>query len=414
MVEDYRLSKVDILFEQKKYAEAERLLRDLLAEDVNNIHYLSLLAEANLQQDKVAIAEEIIDNAIGLSPGTPHLYYIKSRISGFEEKYDEAEDSIEQAITLDPYDADYFAWLAKVKLVRKEYVAALEYADKALEIDAENLLGLNTRSTALLKLNKKEESFATIEGALREDPNNSYTHANYGWGLLEKSDHKKALVHFKESLQHNPNYEYAQAGLLEALKAGNPVYRWFLKYSFFMSNLTSKYQWGVIIGFYVGQRILRSVANNNETLQPYLTPLVVLLALIAFSTWVMTPISNLFLRFNKYGQLLLDKTEKKSSNFVAISFVLFLVGVISYFATTDDRFLAVAAFGFAMMVPFSIMFTPTKYKYSLLTYSGVLAIVGLGAIVFTFSTGILFNLLSVIFIFGFISFQWVGNYLTIK
>ncbi|MCH5600269.1 hypothetical protein [Niabella ginsengisoli] len=63
-------------------------------------------------------------------------------------------------------------------------------ADKALEIDAENLLGLNMRSSALVKLNRKEESFETIEGALRNDPNNAYTHANYGWGLLENGNAK--------------------------------------------------------------------------------------------------------------------------------------------------------------------------------------------------------------------------------
>jgi tetratricopeptide (TPR) repeat protein len=414
MVEDYRLSKVEILFEQKKYAEAERILKDLLSQDVNNIYYLSLLAEANLQQDKADTAKEIVENAIGLSPGTSNLYYIRSRIASVQENFDEAEDYIGRALELDPYDADYFAWLARVKLERKQYEEALAYADKALEIDAENLLGLNTRSTALLKLNRKEESFETIEGALKEDANNPYTHSNYGWGLLEKGDHKKALVHFKEALQHNPTSEFAQAGLLEALKAGNPIYRWFLKYSFFMGNLTSKYQWGVIIGFYIGQKVLRSIASNNEALQPYLDPLVVVLALVAFSTWVITPISNLFLRFNKYGQLLLDKNEKKSSNFVAVSFAVLVIGTILYFTTTEDEFLAVAVFGFAMMLPFSIMFSPTKNKYSLLIYSAILAIVGVGAIVFAFSTGELFNILSMVFIFGFVAFQWVANYLIMK
>ena len=37
---------------------------------------------------------------------------------------------------------------------------------------------------------------------MREDPNNSYTHANYGWGLLEKGNHKKALEHFKTTKNH--------------------------------------------------------------------------------------------------------------------------------------------------------------------------------------------------------------------
>lgn len=414
MVEDYRLSKVEVLLGQKRYAEAERMLHDLLAEDVNNIHYLSLLAEVSLQLEKYKTAQEIVDNAIGLSPQASHLYYIKSRVAAQQEQLNEAETSIEQAITLAPYDADYFAWLARVKLIRKHYEQALQYADQALEIDAENLLGLNTRSTALLKLNKKEASFQTIEGALREDPNNPYTHANYGWGLLEKGDHKKALEHFKEALQSDPNYQFAQAGLLEAIKAGTPVYRGFLKYAFFMGNLTSKYQWGVIVGFYFGMKVLRSVARTNEALQPYLNPLIILLAIIAFSTWVMTPVSNLFLRFNKYGQLLLDETEKKSSNFVAASFAVLAIGAVSYLITTHDGFLALAVFGFAMMLPCSVMFTPTKPRYALMVYSMVLALLGLAAVGVTFATAELFNLLSVIFIFGFIAFQWVANYFTIK
>ena len=414
MADDHRLSKVGILIQQKKFAEAERILKDLLAEDSNDIQYLTLLSEVNLQQDKYEVAGTIIDNAIGLSPDSPHLYYIKSRIAIHQNKYDEAEENIKRSIELDPYDADYFALLAHFKLSRKQFEEALEIANQALEIDAENILALNTRSTSLLKLDRKEESFDTIEGALREDPNNAYTHANYGWGLLEKGDHKKALVHFKEALKSNPNFEFAQSGMLEALKANSPVYRLFLKYSFWMSNLTSKYKWGVIIGFYVGFRVLKGIATLNETLRPYLTPLIIALALIAFSTWVIKPISNLFLRFNPYGQLLLKKNEKMSSNFVAASFATFLVGSLLYFIFSDEKFLTIAVFGFTMMLPFSLMFSPSKYKNTFLIYAIAMTIIGIIAIGLTFSTGELINGISGLFILGFIAFQWLANFFLIK
>jgi tetratricopeptide (TPR) repeat protein len=414
MTEDNRLSKVEILIQQEKFQEAERLLSDLLTEDSNNIHFLSLLAEVNLQQDKFNNANSIIENAIGLSPDSAYLFYIKSRIAIQQDKLSEAEKNIIQAIEIDPYDADYFALLANIKLGRKQFEEALETANKALEIDAENLLALNTRSTALNKLNRSEESFETIEGALREEPNNAYTHANYGWGLLEKGSHKKALEHFKEALTNDPTFKYAQSGMLEALKATNPVYRIFLKYSFFMSNLTAKYQWGVIIGFYFGLKALRTIAKHNESLQPYLTPLIVALGVIAFSTWIITPISNLFLRFNKYGQLLLDKKEKMSSDFVAISFGIFIVGLLSYFALSNEKMLTIAVFGFTMMLPFGTMFSPSKNKNRLLIYTIVLAVVGLTAIGLTFSTGELFNSMTAVFVFGFVAFQWVANYMLIK
>lgn len=414
MTEDKRLSKVDILIQQKKFAEAERILSDLLGEDSNNIHLLSLLAEVNLQQDKFDIANNIIDNAIGHSPDVAYLFYIKSRIAIQQGNLNEAEKHIKKAIESDPYEADYFALLANIRLGRKQFNEALEIANRALEIDAENLLALNTRSTALNKLNRSDESFETIEGALREDPNNAYTHANYGWGLLEKGNHKKALEHFKEALKNDPTFKYAQSGMLEALKASNPVYRVFLKYAFWMSNLTARYQWGVIIGFYLGVRALKIIAQQNESLQPYLIPLIIALALIAFSTWIIAPISNLFLRFNKYGKLLLDKKEKMSSNFVAVSFGAFIVGLLLYFALSDEKMLTIAVFGFAMMLPLGTMFSPSKNKYGLLIYTIILAVVGFIAIGLNFSTGEMFNLMTFVFILGFLGFQWVANYMLIK
>lgn len=414
MAEENSISKVEILIQQKKFAEAEKILADLLRNSPNNIYFLSLLAEVSFQQDKFDIANDIVDNAIGLSPDTSYLFHIKSRIAIQKDKLNEAEEHINHAIRLDSYNGDYFALLANIKLGRKQFEEALEVANRALEIDAENLLALNIRSTALNKLNRSEDSFKTIEGALRNDPNNAYTHANYGWSLLEKGDHKKALEHFKEALSNDPNFKYAQAGMMEAIKATNPIYRLFLKYSFWMSNLTAKYQWGVIIGFYLIFRVLRSIAQNNEALQPFLTPILVLLALIAFSTWIITPISNLFLRFNKYGQLLLDKKEKMSSNFVAVSLMTCLIGLLLYFVLSDQKMLTIAVFGFAMMIPLSSMFSPSKNKYVLLIYTVALAVVGLMSIGITFITGHLFNLMTTIFIFGFVVFQWVANFMSIR
>lgn len=414
MFVDNRLSKVTILIQQNKLVEAERLLKDMLSGDSTNISVIALLAEVNLQQGKYDVATTLVGNAIALSPDTSHLFSIRSRIFLQQERIKEAEEAINHAIYLEPDEADYFALLAHINLVRKQFAEALENANIALDIDPENLLALNTRSTALNKLNRKEESYATIEGALRTDPNNAYTHANYGWGLLEKGDHKKALVHFAEALKVDPNNSYAQAGMMEALKASNVVYRGFLKYSFWMGNLTAKYQWGVIIGFYVIYRGLQSLAQFNENLRPFLTPLLIALTLFAFSTWIITPISNLFLRFNKYGQILLSKKQKISSNLVAGSLALFLAGVLLYFALSDERYLAIAGFGFAMMLPFSMMFNEGKPKNAFMIYAVAMSVIGLAAISIAFATGELLNPLSTIFIFGFIGFQWFANFLMIK
>lgn len=414
MSEDNQSQRVGILLKQGRYAEAETILKNLLATDAHNPHLQAMLAETLLMQEKTEPAMQVIDMAIGSAPDEAYLFFVKARILANQEKYKEAEEMLATAVGLDPDEAGYFAYAAQIKLIRKKYEEALEQADQALALDPEHVLALNARSTALQKLNRKEESFQTIEGALREAPNNAYTHANYGWGLLEQGDHRKALEHFRESLKANPDNEYAQAGLLEAIKAKNPIYRAFLKYGFFMNNLTAKYQWAVIIGIVVATRILRAVAMTNEALQPFLSPLILLITVLAFSTWVITPISNLFLRFNTYGQFLLSKQEKQSANVVAACLGIFLIGLIAYLVLQDDRFVVVAGFGFMMMVPGSVMFSAPGGKKLLLYYGLAMAAVGVAAIVQTFSTGEVMTTWASLFVVGFIAFQWVSNFMNIR
>ena len=411
---DIATQRAEILIHQRRFAEAEKVLKEVLATDPHDVRTLALLAEAYIQQDKFEGAEKLINSAIALSPDNGVLFFIKARIAINTDQLDQAEECLQQALALDPTDADFYALLASVKLSRKQYEAALELSSQALEHEPENLLGLNIRSKALIKLNKHEEAFTTIEGALREDPDNAYTHANYGWSLLEKGEHKKALEHFREALKQDPTMEYAQAGMQEALKAQNFVYRWFLKYAFWIGNLTAKYQWFVIIGFYVLFRIIGAVSSHNPQLEPVLFPILIGMAVIAFSTWVITPISNLFLRLSPYGRFLLDRKEILSSNFVGISVAIFFVGLAAYIITGADEYLAITVFGFVMMPPLSVMFSPTKYKNSLVIYAAAMALVGLFAIAATFNTGEIFNPMSTIFLIGFVAFQWIANFLLIK
>ncbi|NNT72895.1 tetratricopeptide repeat protein [Flavobacterium sp. IMCC34852] len=409
-----RLERVQLLIHSQKFNEAQKEIFDLIKENADEPYLYYLLSNIHYQKEQYQEADQLIDKSIALYPDAGFYYYFKACIKLASEKYSEVEPLLMTAIEIDPEEADFRAKLAQFKLLKKDFEMALHYADEALALDPENILGLNIRSTALMKLGRKEESHETITGALREDPENSFTHSNYGWNLLEKGEHNKALEHFREALKSNPNNEYAQGGMVEALKAKNIIYRGYLKYAFFMQNLSGKNQWIFIIGFYVVQKVLRTMANTNTTLQPYLTPIVFLLAVFAFSTWVIVPISNLLFRINPYGKYMLDKDEIKSSNFVGISFCLFLAGLIAYFVTKNENFFSIAAFGFIMMVPLGRMFDISKYKNAPLYFSVLMGTIGLLAIYVTFMDGQLYNGFSIIFLLCFVAYQWLANYWAIK
>lgn len=413
MLSDPRIAQAHLLIQQQRYTDAKRILKNILAEYPNDLVSLIFMAEISLQEDNYQEAGSFIDRAMVVDPTDSRLYYMKSRIALAQNNYSEARYFVGEAINADPTIAAYFTLQANIALVEKKYELALENADRALELDPENVGALNVRSTSLLKLNRKEESFQTIHGALREDPNNAYTHANYGWGLLEKGDHQKAKEHFKEALKIDPGFEHAQNGMKEALKASNLIYRLYLKYSFFMANLSSKYQWGIILGFYFGTRLLRTLAEKNPTLDKYLTPLIILLALFAISTWIMKPFGIMLLRINKYGKYMLNSKEKLCGNLVGISFLLFLVGLIGAIATNIEWYAALALFGFTMMVPLGNLASTSKYKYFYPAYAAGMALIGIGALALAFN-GSLDNLLSFIYIIAFVGYQWISNIIIMK
>lgn len=412
---DTLLERASQLVAHGRFEEAQKPLQEILAINPQLSDALGLLAlcKSELRQHDEALT--LIKQAISQQPDNDYYLYLHALFSLRKDDVKSAKSFINNAITFNPYNADYFGLLASIQLHQKDWQLALESADKGLAIDADNLTCLNSRSTALFKLDKKEEAFDTIQEALNQDPENDYTHANVGWGLLERGNHKQALEHFREALKLNPENALAKAGLVQGLKARYLFYRIFLKYVFWIGNLKGKLQWAVILGFYFGSRILRSVAEANPSLEPFITPILILYTLFAVSTWIITPLSNLFLRLNVYGRYALTEEETKSSNLVGISLATGLLGAILFLVTADFVYAMIAFFGITMMIPLSSIFAPTskRSKNILLAYTCLLAFFGVGSIILQAMNGDA-GALPMIYIFGIIGYGWVVNALLIR
>jgi len=412
---DPLLERASQLVAHKRFDDAEKHLKEVLAIDPHQIDAICLLAicKSELHQHDEALT--LIKQAIRQQPDNDYFLYLHALFSFQKEDLKEAKKFALNAISFNPHQADYFGLLASININQKDWTLALENANKGLEIDAENLTCLNTRSTALFKLDKKLEAFSTIQEALNQDPENDYTHTNMGWGLLEKGDHKKALEHFREALKLNPENNNAKAGLVQGLKARYLFYRIFLMYAFWIGNLKGKLQWAVILGFYFGSKILRMIASENQALEPFITPIIILYSLFALSTWIITPLSNLFLRLNVYGRYALTEEEIKSSNLVGLSFAIGVLGTICYLFNPDFLFAMIGFFGVTMMIPLSSIFNPTKKnsKNILITYTIILALTGLTSIILQAMNGEA-GIIPIIYIFGIIGYGWIANAFIIR
>ena len=407
------LERATILYNQKRYKEAEKTIAEILALDPQNVLCILMLTEIRVSESKYEDAFKLIDSAIALNPENDSLFYTKARIYYYQGNIKEALNFCGQAIELDPYDADNFALKGLLLNSKLDFKEGLKAANNALEIDSTHILALNVRSTAQLKLNDKEGSFETIKEALNENPNNAYTHANYGWGLLEKGETKMALNHFSEALKNDPNSSNAQAGMTEALKSKYLLYRWFLKYVFWMNNMVGKHRWYFIIGFYVLQRGLRAIATYVVFLEPFLFPIIIVMAVFAMSTWLINPITNLFFRFNKYGKHLLSKSEIMCTNFIVLCLLIFFIGIgMLIFTENETTSFQFLVFGFTMMLPVSKMFDAPKKIF--ISYTIGLFLVGLASISMAHFNNNPASIFTIIYIGSIFIFQFVANYFSIN
>lgn len=341
------LERARLLLEHERFSQAEREARGYLAEHPEDPAGHYVLAFCLLAQDRYDDATAEAKLVVHLAPDEPHGHYALAKVMFARRRLDIALAVIGEAIRLDPYDADYRASLAAIHLERRQWQPALDAADEGLAIYAEHAGCLNLRAMALVNLGRREEAGQTISTSLQKNPHNAVTHANEGWRLLHAGQPKQAMHHFRESLRLDPESGWAKAGILEAIKARNPLYRWLLAYFLWMGRLSTGAQWGVMIGLYFGAKIVRTVAENSPELAPFLWPLLGLYIAFALMTWLAYPLFNLLLRLHPLGKHALSSDQRWGANLVggcwAGAIALGIVALITHWPSAIIAAITLAA-----------------------------------------------------------------------
>lgn len=377
-----------MLFGQSRYDMAERELRQELLVEPNDPRPHALLALCLTELKNYDEATTEARTAIGHGPDLPFTHYAMAQVYRARNRPDEARAAIAEAIRLDPEDADFFALLAAVEMQRRDWKAALEAADQGLAVDPEHTQSAGLRAMALVQLGRKDEAHATIDGTLSRAPEDDLAHANKGWALLHQGRPRQAMDSFREALRIDPENEWAQHGMVEALKARHLSYRLLLAYFLWMSRLSRKAQWGVIIGIYFLPKILRGVAEQNPALRIVIYPVVGGLILFALMTWIADPLFNLVLRLSRFGRLVLSREQVMASNVLlaCLGGALFC-GVLGLVWNTDALFGALVFV--LMMIPVSGTFGAQAGwpKVVLMIYTGLLTLFAFGGLGLAWAAG---------------------------
>ena len=368
------LQRALLLQEQGRSALAEQELRQHLAAHPGDGFGQALLAVTLLEQDQRDAAERAAREAIGYAPDLAFTHYALARVLTDRHRLAEAAAAIGEAIRLEPEEADYHGMRAGIEFEQEHWPEALAAAEAGLQFSAEHVACNNLRAMALVKLGRKAEAGATMRATLARNPENAVSHANQGWTLLEQNRRKEAMEHFRESLRVDPTNEWARAGLVEAIKAGNPLYAVMLKYILWMAKLSSRTRWMIIIGGYFGSRILAGMAHENPQMALYVNPLRIVYCAFALLTWLAVPVFNLTLFLHPIGRHALSPRQRSQALLVGICLLLALVFLAAALmpGAVGGHLLSALIFGL-LALPASAVYSCSE-GWPRLTMAGIVAV----------------------------------------
>lgn len=301
-----------LLMEQERDAEAVKEFQAALAESPDDPMAHGFLAILHARGKRWREAEEHAAQAVAIAPDESFPHYARAQMLLQRNRFVEAEAAVTEAIRLDPHDADKYCILAACRLTQQRWQDAVAATDSGLAIDPEHSGCANVRSQALLQLGDRAGAAAAIAGSLARNPDDATAHASQGWAALHENDPQAAVDHFREALRLEPGNDFARAGIVEALKARNPIYRWLLQYFLWMGRLPRGLRWGLVIGAFVGVRGLRQLADDPVLRWPvYL--IIALYAVFLVLTWIGDAVFNLLLFLDPLGRHALDDDQRRGA-----------------------------------------------------------------------------------------------------
>ncbi|MFK7979994.1 MAG: tetratricopeptide repeat protein, partial [Saprospiraceae bacterium] len=188
------LERGNILYQQRRYADAEKEYFKILAASPNNPFALAMLAQCYLETNRKKEALDFAQKAVANAVESPTMYYVLARCQFYNQLIDQALASIQTGQQLDPANSDFFLLKSQIAFYQEDWELALAEAEHGLMIDPEAVILINLRARALVKLNRKEEAANTMDYALHRAPQNSYSHANKGWVSIERGEYEAAIT----------------------------------------------------------------------------------------------------------------------------------------------------------------------------------------------------------------------------
>lgn len=337
------------LIEHSRLDQAVEEFKQALVEDPNDGMTHAMLALCFHDLNKLNEAEFHAAQAIHLDPeeGLPHHAYAAVLLK--RNRIHEAMRACDEALRIDPENAAFWAMRATLFANLERWQDCLVACDFGLEADPAHVDCINKRAVALRMLGRGDEEKGAIETALAHDPENALTHTNAGYSALMRGERKKAMEHFAEALRIEPTDDDAREGLCEALKSANPLYAWFLRWSFWLAKRGRRTNVLVAIAIVVFVQVVYRTTANIPELRAVGFAVALLYGAYVMFGWNGTHLMDFVLQFHPLGRRALAPRNRLAANTQTLLIVGGIASLIVYIFSGESASLFWLMSGIGML-----------------------------------------------------------------
>jgi tetratricopeptide (TPR) repeat protein len=201
-----------------RFAEAETIYRQILAEQPGRPEALDGLGVLALQSGRHDEARQLISRAIAALPTEPSLYLNMGVALDASERYDEAIAAYQKALSLKPNYARALSNLGNTYRKRGMIQESIAACRRSLSIQPDSA-GAHTNLAAAIQDGYPEEAAAHYELALRFQPNHAQAFCGLGACLLKLGQLEQSIAASRRALELMPSLHEAYVNMGNALAA---------------------------------------------------------------------------------------------------------------------------------------------------------------------------------------------------
>ena len=354
--DEFETVSLEDLLDDARYDEAVELLAVIAAEDPSAAWARSLRAIclSQLHRDDEAITEA--EAAVRMEPDSAFGHWALGTLLAERRQLAKAMLAARRAVAIDPDDSRHHALVAKIHAQGRDWKACRAAADAGLHLDPTDEVCNNLRTLSMRATDTTANWDEAVESLVHQYPASSWARTGKGWRQLETGHAAGARESFEQAIALDPTSEWAREGLIESIKAQNPIYAGLLRVFLWLDRMPSDKRWTYIIGGMVAYRVMRELTEAKPAIGALTYPFMAVWVLFVVASWTSYPLSDFVLSRLAIGRRLIRGERLLAAKLVAGTLGVAMTAGILALVTGSERAQNVAlAFAF-LVLPVAAVF----------------------------------------------------------